>query len=100
MRRINMSRKLRHNQALKQRGGSATEPVTAAVHRPNSSFLLGWLIALVVARWWLPTEGSAEGLTLWLVPLFCVPCLLAMPSLDHLGVAVRDPLPRLRTPVR
>jgi hypothetical protein len=31
--------------------------------------MLGWLVALLAARWLIPTEGSAEGLTLWLVQL-------------------------------
>ena len=31
--------------------------------------MLAWLAALLVARWLIPTEGAAEGLTLWLVHL-------------------------------
>ncbi len=31
--------------------------------------MLAWLVALLVARWLIPTEGAVEGLTLWLVQL-------------------------------
>lgn len=31
--------------------------------------MLAWLSALLVARWLMPTEGAAEGLTLWVVQL-------------------------------
>src|SRR5712691_4798136 len=33
------------------------------------SVLIAWLVALLVARWLVPTEGAVEGLTLWLVQL-------------------------------
>lgn len=36
---------------------------------PPRSWMLGWLAALLAARWVIPTEGAAEGLTLWLVQL-------------------------------
>jgi O-antigen ligase len=32
-------------------------------------WMLAWLTALLVARWLLPTEAAAEGLTLWLTQL-------------------------------
>lgn len=51
--------------------------VTSDAQRPASwqgvgderSGMLLWLVALLTARWMLPTEGSAEGLTLWLTQL-------------------------------
>ncbi len=63
-----MSHKLRHNQKRKY-AGDVSSPLYALTPAAARPLLLGWLIALVVARWWLPTEGSAEGLTLWLVPV-------------------------------
>lgn len=36
---------------------------------PPQGLLLAWLVALFAARWLMPTEGAAEGLTLWLVQL-------------------------------
>ena len=49
----------------------ATSP---SPHLPTSpslprGLMLGWLAALLTARWLIPTEGAAEGLTLWLVQL-------------------------------
>ncbi len=38
------------------------------VSSPQSP-MLAWLAALFAARWLMPTEGAAEGLTLWLVQL-------------------------------
>jgi hypothetical protein len=35
-------------------------------------WMLAWLTALLVARWLLPTEAAAEGLTLWLTQLVLV----------------------------
>ena len=31
---------------------------------PPQGMMLGWLAALLAARWLMPTEGAAEGLTL------------------------------------
>ncbi len=36
---------------------------------PPQGLLLAWLAALFAARWLMPTEGAAEGLTLWLAQL-------------------------------
>jgi FSR family fosmidomycin resistance protein-like MFS transporter len=42
---------------------------------------LGGLLAAIFVR------SQRERLTLWLVPLFCVPCLLAMPSLQGFALS-------------
>lgn len=42
---------------------------------------MGGLLAAIVVR------PQRERLTLWLVPLFCVPCLLAMPSLQGFALS-------------
>ncbi len=42
---------------------------------------LGGLLAAIVVR------PQRERLTLWLVPLFCVPCLLAMPNLQGFALS-------------
>lgn len=43
--------------------------IESATNNMGGSGMLAWLMALVTARWLLPTEGSGEGLTLWLVQL-------------------------------
>ncbi len=46
-----------------------------------AGFGLGNLLAAIVVR------PERERLVLWLIPLFCVPCLLAMPSLTGLALS-------------
>lgn len=45
---------------------SPSQPFTVS---PPQGVMLAWLSALFAARWLMPTEGAAEGLTLWLVQL-------------------------------
>ena len=54
----------------------ATRPLPVSPSRPlplslslSHGLMLAWFAALFGARWLIPTEGSAEGLTLWLVQL-------------------------------
>ncbi len=49
-------------------------PISPSPHHPiifspPQGAMLAWLAALLVARWLMPTEGAAEGLTLWVVQL-------------------------------
>ncbi len=46
-----------------------TSPPDSRVLAPPHRLMLAWLAALIAARWLMPTEGAAEGLTLWLVQL-------------------------------
>ena len=50
----------------RKRQVARTESVTVS---PPLGLMLAWLVALFAARWLMPTEGAAEGLTLWLVQL-------------------------------
>lgn len=44
-------------------------PLHRVIVSPPQGMMLAWLAALLVARWLMPTEGAAEGLTLWVVQL-------------------------------
>lgn len=46
----------------------ASSQIPRATANP-SGLMLAWLIALLVVRWLQPTEGSIEGLTLWMLPI-------------------------------
>ena len=49
-------------------GVTVSPPHRVTVSLPRG-LMFGWLAALLAARWLIPTEGAAEGLTLWLVQL-------------------------------
>ena len=63
-----MSRKKSHSGDTPARPAPALGESGLHIAIPSPLFV-AWLIALLVARWLLPTEGAAEGLTLWLVQL-------------------------------
>lgn len=52
-----------------QSGNVSPSPAPLVAASPIRGLMLAWLAALFAARWLMPTEGSAEGLTLWLVQL-------------------------------
>ena len=47
----------------------APSPHHPIIFSPPQGAMLAWLAALLVARWLMPTEGTDEGLTLWVVQL-------------------------------
>lgn len=51
----------------------------------QSAFLAGFGIGNLLAA--IGVRPDRERLTLWLIPLLCVPCLLAMPSLQGLALS-------------
>jgi FSR family fosmidomycin resistance protein-like MFS transporter len=51
----------------------------------QSAFLAGFGVGNLLAA--IGVRPDRERLTLWLIPLLCVPCLLAMPSLTGLGLS-------------
>ncbi len=48
---------------------SQTSSTLRHVSGERASLLLAWLMALLVSRWLIPTEASAQGMTLWIVQL-------------------------------
>lgn len=57
----------------------------AAIGWVQSAFLAGIGLGGLLAA--IGVGPSRERLTLWLVPLFCVPCLIAMPSLQGIALS-------------
>lgn len=51
----------------------------------QSAFLAGFGLGNLLAA--IAVRPERERLVLWLIPLFCVPCLLAMPSLTGLALS-------------
>ena len=58
----------RQQRAVKQPTLTPSPPHLVS-QSPPQGLMLAWLVALFAARWLMPTEGAAEGLTLWLVQL-------------------------------
>ena len=48
---------------------SQTSSTLRYVSGERASLFLAWLVALLVVRWLIPTEASAQGMTLWIVQL-------------------------------
>ena len=68
-----MTRKQKATSPTGSRQSAAVHSQTSVATKPDSgeraSLLLAWLMALLVARWLIPTEASAQGMTLWIVQL-------------------------------
>ena len=68
-----MTRKQKATVPTGSRQAAIAHSQTSSTSRPNSgeraSAQLAWLVALLVARWLIPTEAAAEGMTLWIVQL-------------------------------
>ena len=57
----------------------------AEIGSVQSAFLAGFGVGNLLAA--IGVRTDRERLTLWLIPLFCVPCLLATPSLTGLALS-------------
>ncbi len=53
-------------------------PLLPASPPRTGGLMLAWLAALLAGRWLIPTEGAAEGMTLWLVQLMLLTAVARM----------------------
>lgn len=71
-----MARKQRANVATSDRLPDKKrvhrEPVGSGITDGRTGGMLAWLIALLIARWLIPTEAAADGMTLWIVQLVLI----------------------------